>query len=144
MVDLELPFYQVKDSAKILDSSGDSSEVKSIPFLMTPVKSIWSSRLLESQAQGQRSRKSQIRSVQPEPFLDGLLRSPYTLDQRSKHRWKPFVANRVREINPSPILTRGSTVPGKDNPADLLTRGISVDALTTNSDWNGSSFLRQN
>ncbi|GFR18616.1 hypothetical protein TNCT_665671 [Trichonephila clavata] len=26
------------------------------------------------------------------------------------HRWKPFVANRVREIQASPILTRGSTV----------------------------------
>ncbi|GFV90870.1 uncharacterized protein TNCV_2324391 [Trichonephila clavipes] len=49
------------------------------------------------------------------------------------HRWKPFVANRVR-LNP--ILTDPNSwfhCSGKDNPADLLTRGISVDALTTNS-----------
>ncbi|GFX28366.1 pro-Pol polyprotein [Trichonephila clavipes] len=60
------------------------------------------------------------------------------------HRWKPFVANRVREIQSLTDLTRGFHCSGKDNPADLLTRGISVDALTTNSKWwNGSSFLRQ-
>ncbi|GFW72766.1 integrase catalytic domain-containing protein [Trichonephila clavipes] len=53
---LELPFLsELKIPRKILDSSGDSSEVKSIPFLM-PVKSIWSNRLLESQAQGQSQR----------------------------------------------------------------------------------------
>ncbi|GFY15303.1 integrase catalytic domain-containing protein [Trichonephila clavipes] len=60
------------------------------------------------------------------------------------HRWKPFVANRVREIQ---FLTDPNSwfhCSGKDSPADLLTRGISVDALTTNSKWwNGSSFLRQ-
>ncbi|GFS78438.1 DUF5641 domain-containing protein [Trichonephila clavipes] len=60
------------------------------------------------------------------------------------HRWKPFVANRVREIQSLTDLNSWFHCSGKDNPADLLTRGISVDALTTNSKWwNGSSFLRQ-
>ncbi|GFU33327.1 integrase catalytic domain-containing protein [Trichonephila clavipes] len=60
------------------------------------------------------------------------------------HRWKPFVANRVREIQSLTDPNSGFHCSGKDNPADLLTRGISVDALTTNSKWwNGSSFLRQ-
>ncbi|GFW96396.1 pro-Pol polyprotein [Trichonephila clavipes] len=59
-------------------------------------------------------------------------------------RWKPFVANRVREIQSLPDPNSWFHCSGKDNPADLLTRGISVDALTTNSKWwNGSSFLRQ-
>ncbi|GFV46429.1 DUF5641 domain-containing protein [Trichonephila clavipes] len=60
------------------------------------------------------------------------------------HRWKPFVANRVREIQSLTDPNAWFHCSGKDNPADLLTRGISVDALTTNSKWwNGSSFLRQ-
>ncbi|GFX79346.1 integrase catalytic domain-containing protein [Trichonephila clavipes] len=60
------------------------------------------------------------------------------------HRWKPFVANRVREIQSLTDPNSWFHCSGKDNPADLLTRGISVEALTTNSKWwNGSSFLRQ-
>ncbi|GFY20524.1 integrase catalytic domain-containing protein [Trichonephila clavipes] len=60
------------------------------------------------------------------------------------HRWKPFVANRVREIQSLTDPNSWFHCSGKDKPADLLTRGISVDALTTNSKWwNGSSFLRQ-
>ncbi|GFW93555.1 integrase catalytic domain-containing protein [Trichonephila clavipes] len=60
------------------------------------------------------------------------------------HRWKPFVANRVREIQSLTDPNSWFHCSGKDNPADLLTRGISVDALTKNSKWwNGSSFLRQ-
>ncbi|GFX19495.1 pro-Pol polyprotein [Trichonephila clavipes] len=60
------------------------------------------------------------------------------------HRWKPFVANRVREIQSLTDPNSWFHCSGKDNPADLLTRGISVDVLTTNSKWwNGSSFLRQ-
>ncbi|GFY02458.1 uncharacterized protein TNCV_3503391 [Trichonephila clavipes] len=49
------------------------------------------------------------------------------------HRWKPFVANRVREIQSLTDPNSWFHCSGKDNPADLLTRGISVDALTTNS-----------
>ncbi|GFR19828.1 uncharacterized protein TNCT_672181 [Trichonephila clavata] len=59
------------------------------------------------------------------------------------HIWKPFVANRVREIQALTDPNSWFHCSGKDNPADLLTRGISVDALSTNSKWwNGSSFLR--
>ncbi|GFX40583.1 integrase catalytic domain-containing protein [Trichonephila clavipes] len=60
------------------------------------------------------------------------------------HRWKPFVANGVREIQSLTDPNSWFHCSGNDNPTDLLTRGISVDALTTNSKWwNGSSFLRQ-
>ncbi|GFY07635.1 uncharacterized protein TNCV_4095051 [Trichonephila clavipes] len=45
------------------------------------------------------------------------------------HRWKPFVANRVREIQSLTDPNSWFHCSGKDNPADLLTRGISVDAL---------------
>ncbi|GFQ72733.1 uncharacterized protein TNCT_694521 [Trichonephila clavata] len=60
------------------------------------------------------------------------------------HRWKPFVADRVREIQALTDPNSWFYCSGKDNPADLLTRGISVDALSTNSKWwNGSSFLHE-
>ncbi|GFR14556.1 uncharacterized protein TNCT_453521 [Trichonephila clavata] len=60
------------------------------------------------------------------------------------HRWKPFGANRVREIQALTDPNSWFHCSCKDNPADLLTRGISVDALSTNSKWwNGSSFLRE-
>ncbi|GFR01059.1 uncharacterized protein TNCT_1441 [Trichonephila clavata] len=58
------------------------------------------------------------------------------------HRWNPFVANRVREIQSLTDPNSWFHISDKDNPADLLTRGISVDALTANfKGWNGSSFL---
>ncbi|GFY22381.1 hypothetical protein TNCV_399171 [Trichonephila clavipes] len=55
----------------------------------------------------------------------------------------PLFRTGFAKSNPSPILTRGSTVPARTTQQIYL-RGISVDALTTNSKWwNGSSFLRQ-
>ncbi|GFU53366.1 uncharacterized protein TNCV_2953911 [Trichonephila clavipes] len=56
------------------------------------------------------------------------------------HRWKPFVANRVREIQSLADPNSWFHCSGKDNPADLLTRGISVDVLNNSKWWNGSSF----
>ncbi|KAF2891924.1 hypothetical protein ILUMI_14249, partial [Ignelater luminosus] len=44
--------------------------------------------------------------------------------------WKPYVANRVREIQTLTNNTRGwYHCPGSDNPADLLTRGITANVL---------------
>ncbi|GFU90033.1 integrase catalytic domain-containing protein [Trichonephila clavipes] len=140
---LELPFLsELKIPRKDpLDSSGDSSEVKSIPFPM-PKKAYGAAAFLRVKHKDRVS-VDLIRSVQPEPFLDGLS-GHLTLDQGPSHRWKPFVANRVREIQSLTDPNSWFHCSGKDNPADLLTRGIGVDALTTNSKWwNGSSFLRQ-
>jgi hypothetical protein len=50
-------------------------------------------------------------------------------------RWKPFVANRVRDIQglSDPHLWRHCS--GKDNPADLVTRGILAEKLVTSEVW---------
>ncbi|GFQ66641.1 uncharacterized protein TNCT_725521 [Trichonephila clavata] len=60
------------------------------------------------------------------------------------HRWKPFVANRVREIQPLTDPNSQFHCSGKDNPANFLAKGINADALSTNSKWwNRSPFLCQ-
>ncbi|XP_018577810.1 uncharacterized protein LOC108916094 [Anoplophora glabripennis] len=59
-------------------------------------------------------------------------------------RWKPYVANRVREIQ---SLTKDSVwrhCPGQDNPADLVTRGIKANKLITSTLWKfGPYYLRE-
>ncbi|GFU84463.1 hypothetical protein TNCV_3977081 [Trichonephila clavipes] len=45
-------------------------------------------------------------------FSGRTLRSPY-IGSKSSHRLKPFVANRVHEIQSLTDLTRGSTVPAR-------------------------------
>ncbi|GFT18216.1 hypothetical protein TNCV_183681 [Trichonephila clavipes] len=52
------------------------------------------------------------------------------LDQGQAIRWKPFVANRVRKIQPLTDLTRGSS---SGKTADPPRKESSVDALTANS-----------
>lgn len=49
----------------------------------------------------------------------------------SAQRWKPFVANRVTEIQTLTSPSSWSHIPGKANPADLATRGQSVDYKTS-------------
>ncbi|GFR19265.1 uncharacterized protein TNCT_531161 [Trichonephila clavata] len=85
-----------------------------------------------------------IKNVQPKPFLWTDSQITLYWIKGPSHRWKPFVGNRVREIQVLADPNSWFHCSGKDNPADLLTRGISVDALSTNSKWwNGSSFLRE-
>ncbi|GFS58927.1 uncharacterized protein NPIL_211711 [Nephila pilipes] len=48
------------------------------------------------------------------------------------HKWKPFMANRVREIQSLIDPNSWFHCSGNDNPANLLTRGISVEALSIN------------
>ena len=56
--------------------------------------------------------------------------------------WKPFVANRVAEIQGLCDPEYWNYCPSKDNPADLLTRGIScTDMAVSNLWWNGPSWL---
>ncbi|KRY17347.1 hypothetical protein T12_7757, partial [Trichinella patagoniensis] len=50
-------------------------------------------------------------------------------------RWKPFVRNRVEEIQRLVEPTCWRHCPGKDNPADLLSRGSSLKGLARNSRW---------
>ena len=57
-------------------------------------------------------------------------------------RWKPFVANRVEEIQSTwdPECWRYCT--SKENPADLLTRGLSCgDMIASTLWWNGPRWM---
>jgi hypothetical protein len=57
------------------------------------------------------------------------------------NRYKPFVANRVQEIQDLIDPSSWSHVAGKENPADLLTRGLSAVSLKGSSVWiKGSVF----
>lgn len=50
-------------------------------------------------------------------------------------KFKPFVANRLGEIQSLTNPEQWRHVPNKQNPADLLTRGLSVSALTEEDRW---------
>ncbi|GFY24031.1 integrase catalytic domain-containing protein [Trichonephila clavipes] len=178
---LELPFLsELKIPRKILDSSGDSSEVQIHTFSDASQKAYGAAAFLRVKHKDgvsvdlvtSKSRVAPLKRLSlPRLELMGALLAARLakevkkiLDQKCStraffwtdsqvtlhwikgpsHRWKPFVANRVREIQSLTDPNSWFHCSGKDNPADLLTRGISVDALTTNSKWwNGSSFLRQ-
>ena len=56
--------------------------------------------------------------------------------------WKPFVANRVSEIQSTWSPEFWKYCPGNDNPADLLTKGIKSKDLIANEKWFfGPSWL---
>ena len=58
-------------------------------------------------------------------------------------KFKPFVANRVGEIQALTNPEQWRHVPTKQNPADLLTRGLSVSALSEEERWwKGPLFLK--
>uniref|UniRef100_A0A182NQA1 Uncharacterized protein n=1 Tax=Anopheles dirus TaxID=7168 RepID=A0A182NQA1_9DIPT len=62
--------------------------------------------------------------------------------QASPSCWKPFVANRVSQVQ---HLTQGGVwrhIPGIDNPADLASRGcLSKDLLDNPLWWQGPSWI---
>ncbi|XP_078360400.1 uncharacterized protein LOC144644752 [Oculina patagonica] len=59
-------------------------------------------------------------------------------------KFKPFVANRVGEIQALTSPNQWRYVPTGQNPADLLTRGESVSKLLTEEKWwSGPTFLKQ-
>uniref|UniRef100_A0AAG5DVF4 Integrase catalytic domain-containing protein n=1 Tax=Anopheles atroparvus TaxID=41427 RepID=A0AAG5DVF4_ANOAO len=50
-------------------------------------------------------------------------------------RWKPFVANRVAQIQRDSEITCWRHIPGVDNPADDISRGLSPDTLLECQRW---------
>ena len=58
--------------------------------------------------------------------------------------FKPFVTNRVGEIQSLSDPEQWRHVPTMQNPTDLLTRGLSVCTLNGNEGWwKGPAFLMQ-
>ncbi|XP_064469014.1 uncharacterized protein LOC135383517 [Ornithodoros turicata] len=51
------------------------------------------------------------------------------------NRWKPFVRNRVIEIQEGCNKSQWRHCPGSANPADFLTRGLPVTALMGDKQW---------
>ncbi|XP_059057523.1 uncharacterized protein LOC131851106 [Achroia grisella] len=63
----------------------------------------------------------------------------------SPHLLKPFVQNRVIEINELTGDLLWLHIDGNNNPADLVSRGLYIDALKDNRLWwDGPSFLHCN
>ena len=66
------------------------------------------------------------------------------LVKKGPREFKPFVCNRIREINNCTDSSEWRWVPSKENPADDCTRANSV-ITNSNSRWfNGPLFLRDN
>nr|XP_042911755.1 uncharacterized protein LOC122272307 [Parasteatoda tepidariorum] len=62
----------------------------------------------------------------------------------SIYKWKPFVANRVKEIQSLTDRESWNHFAGCENPADLVTRGISCKSLIENVTWwTGPDFLKE-
>ena len=63
--------------------------------------------------------------------------------RRPSKRFKPFVVNRIEEIQENKEPQQWRYVPTKDNPADLLSRGMSTSDLVEDSLWwSGPEFLK--
>ncbi|GFT91480.1 integrase catalytic domain-containing protein [Trichonephila clavipes] len=63
----------------------------------------------------------------------------------SAARFKPFVKNRIQEIQKYTDPIEWRHCPGKDNPADLLSRGMSASELRSSELWwHGPPWLIQN
>ncbi|XP_042148138.1 uncharacterized protein LOC115313393 [Ixodes scapularis] len=61
----------------------------------------------------------------------------------SADKWKPFVANRVEEVQRLTDTQEWNHCPGVENPADLLTRGVLPSKLVeTALWWNGPKWLQ--
>jgi hypothetical protein len=63
--------------------------------------------------------------------------------QGSSNKWKPFMSNRVEEIQKQTLISNWNHCAGAENPADLATRGISASCLQKSDIWwNGPSWMR--
>jgi len=67
--------------------------------------------------------------------VHGWTDSTVTLAWLTQHpsRWKPYVANRVSEIQTKMPEIKWHHVPARDNPADCASRGISVEECQTST-----------
>ncbi|XP_054713000.1 uncharacterized protein LOC129222513 [Uloborus diversus] len=62
----------------------------------------------------------------------------------SANNWKPFVANRVREIQDVVAPSQWGFCKGEENPADLVSRGCKAAQLQNNEFWfHGPKWMRE-
>ena len=61
---------------------------------------------------------------------------------KNSNNWKPFVSNRVQEINDCYDKCLLHFIKGSENPADLVTRGMRIEAIKLNKlYWDGLGWL---
>ena len=76
-------------------------------------------------------------------FWSDSMNALYWIQNRSRN-FKPFVANRVAEIQQNSGTAQWRYVPTKENPADHLSRGLDMQKLIcTDSWWQGPTFLKR-
>ncbi|XP_064475828.1 uncharacterized protein LOC135389726 [Ornithodoros turicata] len=75
----------------------------------------------------------QILSGEPTYWTDSTIVLSWIKGDSS--RWKPFVKNRVTEIQSNSDPSQWRHCPGASNPADALTRGLRVDVLAEYKQW---------
>ncbi|XP_064469989.1 uncharacterized protein LOC135384731 [Ornithodoros turicata] len=79
-------------------------------------------------------------TLEPQFWTDSTITLSWI--KRDANRWKPFVRNRVAEIQECSERSQWRHCPGADNPADALTRGMSVKALIEDERWfQGPTWL---
>ncbi|XP_011859684.1 PREDICTED: uncharacterized protein LOC105557125 [Vollenhovia emeryi] len=79
--------------------------------------------------------------------VHGWTNSTVALAWLTQHpsRWKPYVANRVSEIQTKMPEIKWRHVPTRENPADCASRGITAQELIDHALWwSGPAWLRQN
>ena len=74
----------------------------------------------------------------------GQKSQPYEWIRGHSRSFKPFVANRFREIHDSSSPSQWRYVSTRENPADLPTRGVAVAELALSEmQWRGPTFLNK-
>ncbi|GFR01961.1 uncharacterized protein TNCT_679691 [Trichonephila clavata] len=82
--------------------------------------------------------------VSPMVVIEGHISNLLLTPRSRPDRFKPFVKNRVEEIQKLSNPSDWHHCPGKENPADFLTRGLSVKSLKKcDAWWNGPHWLHQ-
>ncbi|XP_064469624.1 uncharacterized protein LOC135384348 [Ornithodoros turicata] len=70
--------------------------------------------------------------------------TPLSWIRSSANRWKPFVSNRVTEIESITDPSRWRHCPGHCNPADLIARGFTAEICVSSSLWwRGPEWLQR-
>ncbi|XP_028966870.1 uncharacterized protein LOC100908309 [Galendromus occidentalis] len=131
------------------------SDKCSVSFLMAkarvaPLKGHWTIHRLELMAAVIASRMANhLRNSIPEKIDEIFLYSDNSAVlgwlRSSPEKWKPFVANRVKEILGYSSPDRWSYIQSEENPADLLSRGSALETDSLKQFWlEGPSWLRDN
>ena len=76
-------------------------------------------------------------------YTDSMITCYHWVTATSPSKWRPYVANRVAEIQRRSSAENWFFVPGEENVSDLATRGVSAKVLLSSRHWwDGPSWLK--